>query len=268
MLKFSINNIRCAFGQQKHGVQFGGDVIVNNINRINTLKRHKNRVLMNQVQVNTLSDYRTGYNLIRHNVLSNRVNINLGGDHSISAATIQPLLDHYKNELLVIWIDAHADINTFNSSLTKNMHGMPVSVLTGLMEPWYRVKQNRTLLNTDNLIYIGLRDLDSFEIETINNRKIASYAKYDINVTNAIKKHPAKYIHVSCDIDSMNPILMPSTGTPVQNGLTVKHVTSIIKSAKSRLVGLDLVEFNPLIGNKRQVKTTLDNILRILSKIF
>jgi len=74
------------------------------------------------------------------------------------------MLDHYKNDLLVIWIDAHADINTYETSFTKNIHGMPpLASLTGLMPHWYRIKNPRFILPTQNLLYIGIRDLDPFE---------------------------------------------------------------------------------------------------------
>jgi len=265
--KFSLNNFQCALGQKKNGVQFGGGVILNNFMK----RKHRHiSVHVNNIPIHTTADYQKGFNIVRDNIRTNKFNINIGGDHSIAAASIQPLLDYYKNDLLVVWIDAHADLNTYDASLTKNMHGMPVGALTGLMDHWYNGASNkskRTILDVNNLLYVGIRDLDVFEWDTIAKRNIRYFPTYTSDVIQFIKTHPAHHIHISCDIDSMDPNIMPSTGTPVPNGLTLKNVAKIIKAAKPRLVGFDLVEFNPLIGDKRQVRTTLNNIHRLLTKV-
>ena len=275
-VRYCLNNFRCAFGQKKNGVQLGGDVILQNFMRKKT--RHLT-VDVNHIDIKRYIDYQKGYKLVQHNLEKGQFNINLGGDHSIAAATVQPLLTHYKDDLLVIWIDAHADLNTYDSSLTKNIHGMPVGALIGLMDHWYmrsnsNIHSKYTLKNTknsplaaQNLLYIGIRDLDPFERDTIMTHGIPNFPTYTTEVIQAIRAHPARHIHISCDIDSMDPCVMPATGTPVPQGLLLKNVLNIIKAAKPRLVGFDLVEFNPLIGNKREVRTTLNNIHRILSKV-
>jgi arginase len=272
-VRYCLNNFRCAFGQKKNGVQLGGDVILQNFMR--KKPRHLT-VDIKQINIKRYIDYQKGYKLVQHNLEKGQFNINLGGDHSIAAATVQPLLTHYKDDLLVIWIDAHADLNTYDSSLTKNIHGMPVGALIGLMDHWY-MRSNLNIhskytsknfpLAAQNLLYIGIRDLDPFERDTIMTYGIPNFPTYTTEVIQAIRAHPARHIHISCDIDSMDPCVMPATGTPVPQGLLLKNVLNIIKAAKPRLVGFDLVEFNPLLGNKREVRTTLNNIHRILSKV-
>lgn len=267
-VKYSLNNFHCSLGQRKNGVQLGGEVILNNFIK----RKHRDiSVTINNIPIHTTADYQKGFNVVRHNIGINKMNVNIGGDHSIAAASIQPLLNHYKQDLLVIWIDAHADLNTYEASLTKNMHGMPVGALTGLMDHWYNGTDNnkseRTILDVKNLLYVGIRDLDVFEWDTINKRGICYFPTYTNDLIQFIKAHPARHIHISCDIDSMDPHIMPSTGTPVPQGLSLKNVLNIIKVANPRLIGFDLVEFNPLIGNRRKVRTTLNNIHRILSKV-
>jgi len=266
-VKYILNNFQCSLGQRKNGVQLGGEIILNNFMK----QKHRHiPVTINNIPIHTKADYQKGFNAVRNNIGVNKINVNIGGDHSIAAASIQPLLDHYKQDLLVIWIDAHADLNTYDASLTKNIHGMPVGALTGLMDHWYKGKDDkskRTILDVKNLLYVGIRDLDVFEWDTINKRGIRYFPTYTNDVIQFIKAHPARHIHISCDIDSMDPHIMPSTGTPVPQGLTLKNVLNIIKVAKPRLIGFDLVEFNPLIGNRRKVRTTLNNIHRILSKV-
>jgi arginase len=265
MKRVIINNFRCMLGQKKQGVQYGGDMIIDNLKPRLTRKHGDNDI--NNISINKYSDYHIGYKVVKNNMNKGYFNLNLGGDHSISAATIQPLVEKYKDDLLVIWIDAHADLNTYDASNTKNLHGMPLAALTGLMDHWYNVSNKQIHLQPENLLYIGIRDLDSFESNTIAERGIANFPTYTSEIRTIIERHPAKHIHISCDIDSMDPILMPSTGTAVPNGLSVKNVLNIIGIASPRLVSFDLVEFNPLIGNIRKVKTTLGNINRILTKV-
>ena len=257
MLKYCFNNFRCNMGQNKYGVQFGGDSIIKLFPGSN----------VKDININNLTDYREGYRQVNKNLKNNIFNINLGGDHSIAVSTIQPLLDFYRKDLLVIWIDAHGDINTFNTSLTQNIHGMPLGALTGLMNHWYPVKQSRFILPFNNLLYVGVRELDPIESIIVKDKKILNYPNYQENIIDIIQNHPAKYIHISCDIDGLDPINMPSTGTIVPNGLSVSDVTTIIRASKDRLVSFDLVEFNPHIGNYRAVYKTLLNIYSILSSV-
>ena len=264
--QYAINNFICKFGQKKNGVQYGGDAILNSTSVLKS-RKVQSTSLINTITIKKHADYRDGYKIVHESIRQGLFNINLGGDHSISASTVQPMLDHYKDDILVIWIDAHADINTFEASHTKNLHGMPLASLTGLMNHWYQVKKNRFILPFKNLLYVGIRDLDEFEDALIHKKEIVHYNVFDHQVIQKIKEHPAKYIHISCDIDSMDPTFAPSTGTAVPNGLRVKNINKIIKASKDRLVGFDLVEFNPLIGNKRDVKQTLLHINKILNSL-
>jgi len=262
--QFVINNFRCKFGQKKDGVQFGGDVILNSNIMKRKVLRHSQ---INNINIKNYSDYENRYQVINKGLKKGLFNINLGGDHSIAVSTIQPMLDNYKDDLLVIWIDAHADINTFDSSITKNIHGMPLASLTGLMPHWYGVNKNRFILPTNNLLYIGIRDLDPFEETIVENKKLSYFKSFDNNIIDTINNNPASYIHISCDIDGLDPQFTPSTGTAVNNGLSVKNINKIINVSKSRLVSFDLVEFNPLIGKKKDVKKTLVNINKILDTV-
>jgi len=262
---YVFNNFRCKFGQKKNGVQFGGDMIL----KSNVMKQRSLRnTPINTIDIKKYSDYKDGYNAVNNGLKKGFINVNFGGDHSIAVSTIQPMLDQYKDDLLVIWIDAHADINTYEASSTKNIHGMPLASLTGLMPHWYSVKKTHFILPMKNLLYVGIRDLDQFEETIIKNKEITYFNSFDKDIIKTIKNNPAKYIHISCDIDGLDPEFAPSTGTAVNNGLRVKNINKTIKVSKERLVGFDLVEFNPLIGSKRDVKKTLLNIDKILVALF
>ena len=256
------NNIRCMIGQTKNGVQLGGDVLLNHMNIINPY---------NIININRNQDYKKCYDIVSTNLHNKKLNINIGGDHSIAVSTIQPNLDKYGDDLLVIWIDAHSDINTYKSSNTKNTHGMPLSTLLGYMPHWYNKPQyitNFTKLKKKNLMYVGLRDMDLYEKELIDRKKILYFTDYTPSVINMIENTHAQFIHISCDIDSMDPNIMPSTGTPVNNGLLLEDVIKIINTSKNKLVGFDLVEFNPLIGSRKDVNKTLNNISKIINTIY
>jgi arginase len=259
----AFNNFICKFGQKKNGVQYGGKYI------LSTIKYPKQTQIKN-VKISTYKDYVKGYKLVRQNLSQGRFNINLGGDHSISACTIQPLIDSYKDDLLVIWIDAHADINTYESSLTKNLHGMPLAPLCGTMKPWYKTgyqKYKYEKLSTQNLIYVGIRDLDKYESTYIQDQNILYFPEFNWKLIMTILNHPAKYIHISCDIDAMDPSICKSTGTPVPNGLSRSNIEHIIFYSQSRLISFDLVEFNPLIGTRSECNQTMYQIKKILKSI-
>lgn len=180
--------------------------------------------------------------------------INIGGDHSISIPTISYSLNKHKNTK-VIWIDAHPDINTFNESYTKNYHGMPLSFLTGIDS-----NQNfnfiKKLLKFQNLLYIGIRDIDKFEKQVIQNNNINIISVDEINnelynsidkINNFIGNDP---IHLSFDVDSLDPSILQCTGTKVDNGLYLEETLEIIKIINQKnLVNTDIAELNLDVGD-------------------
>ena len=255
-----VNSIYCNKGQKKSSVEQGGEYI---------LEMLLNKYLIHNIYFNREYDgYAQTYKYI-YNFIDKYFILNLGGDHSIGAATVQPLLDKYEDDVLIIWIDAHADINTQETSVTKNTHGMPVSCLFNLMPHWYQhdIKSKQHILKPSNLVYIGIRDLDPPETDFINKLNIKHSNVLTEDILNFIKSHPAKKIHISLDIDGLDPELTPSTGTIAPNGLTAEDVLEIINLSKDRLISMDIVEFNPWIGTLEEVVDTLYNICIILEQI-
>tara|TARA_B110000483_G_scaffold136235_1_gene162934 strand:+ start:41 stop:853 length:813 start_codon:yes stop_codon:yes gene_type:complete len=197
----------------------------------------------------------------------------IGGDHSITIGSGAASLNKYPN-VKFIWIDAHADINTFDSSLTKNYHGMSLSFLTGLDKNKH-FSFIKNLLNFKNIYYIGLRDIDSFEWKIINDHKIKYTLSEFINtniihetnkLSTFINKSP---IHISFDVDSIDESFISSTGTIVRNGLDLKKTKFLLKSLlkNENVVGIDIVEMNMEI-NKNKYQTSIDNFLYLFSDIF
>lgn len=205
------------------------------------------------------------------------LNINIGGDHSMAIATVADSLNKVKffDELKVIWFDAHPDINTFESSLTKNYHGMPLSFLTGL-DKSSKLDFIDNKLKFQNLLYIGIRDIDKFEEQILKDYNISYILPKQFNTNyqyvidtidrfigngnNQINKNP---IHISFDVDSIDPKYIPCTGTAVSEGLemfqTKKVIDYLFKNHK--IIGLDIVELNLELGKDSDKFKSLYNTI-------
>ncbi len=259
MKKVVFNNLMCKLGQKKIGVHYGGDYILNHL---------KIKSPINTINFRSSIDYAKAYRLIDTNIKKNNFNFNIGGDHSVAVSTIQPLLDNYDKDVLVVWIDAHPDVNTLITSKSKNAHGMPVASLLGLMPHWYQSSKItfKNYLSASNLYYFGLRSIDNSERNFMQKHNLKNIETTN-ELLNLIENHPASKIHISCDVDGINPELIPSTGTKVKGGLTIDDVTKVIDASKSRLTSFDLVEFNPYVGNYADRMKSLDNISTIVKKV-
>ena len=238
----------CKLGQLKNGVQSAPFVIKELIGF---------KYNYHNVNIKYNLDYYKLFN--RHNELHKPITI--GGDHSISMATVGSSLKKHDN-LKVLWIDAHADINTPESSPSKSIHGMSVSTLLGqshLMHIPVKLKR-------ENLSYIGLRDIDDYEykeLETI--RWYSSKCVHNQGVGKILKElnySEDDKIHISLDVDVLDPKYFPATGTPVANGLNPEHVYNIIHILKKNIVSMDIVEYNPVINNNYECKRFILNCIR------
>ncbi|KAF3313765.1 Arginase, catabolizes arginine to ornithine and urea, variant 2 [Orbilia oligospora] len=191
-----------------------------------------------------------------------RLVLTLGGDHSIAIGSIsgvsKAIRERLNKPLAVIWVDAHADINTYKSSPSGNIHGMPVAFLTGLCSHdifgWLKEEDR---IPVDKLVYIGLRDVDSGEKKILRENKIKAFSMHDIDRygIGRVVDMALEYIgddtpiHLSFDVDACDPAHAPSTGTPVRGGLTLREGDFICEAVHQtgRLVAMDLVEVNPSI---------------------
>ena len=183
--------------------------------------------------------------------------LNVGGDHSMSIATVAYSLNKYPN-CKVIWIDAHADINTYEKSETKNMHGMPLAYLSGLQND-NRFGFLQKKLPLENLLYIGLRSIDPYEQEVIDkyNIKIITSENINENIENSLEKIDnfigKSFFHLSFDVDSIDPSVLYYTGTRVINGINKKAIMHLLyfltqkKYLGRQLMNMDLTEMNPYI---------------------
>lgn len=189
--------------------------------------------------------------------------LTLGGDHSIAIGTIsgtaRAIRERLGRDLAVIWVDAHADINTPETSDSGNIHGMPVSFLTGLAtddnEDTFGWIKDHHRLSLKKLVYIGLRDIDKGEKKILKEHGVKAFSMHDIDRHGIGKVMDMALgwigtdtpIHLSFDVDALDPQWAPSTGTPVRGGLTLREGDFIAEcvAETGSLIALDLVEVNP-----------------------
>jgi arginase len=209
-----------------------------------------------------------------------RMPITVGGDHSIAIGTLAASLT-MDDDIKVIWVDAHGDINTPKTTYTGHVHGMPVALAMGLVEEDECLQQFNWFprLKPENLSYIGLRDLDSGESEFIKQLNIQSFTAEDVaklgihQVLDRVMKHldpnGHSQFHLSFDVDALDPEFMPSTGTPVNNGLGLFDGREIIRrvSRTGRMLAFDFVEVNPTLGSAEDVELTKESAFALLDAL-
>jgi arginase len=195
--------------------------------------------------------------------------VSVGGDHSMAVGSISGITAVHPNAV-VVWVDAHSDINTTESSQSGNLHGCPVAFLLGLSGkevPGF--EWVKPCLNSSRIVYIGLRDIDDGERKILRDNHIKVYTMKDVdrhgigNVVEMALNHVNPYrslpIHLSFDIDGLDPTVAPSTGTPVRGGLTFREGCYICETLAETglLVGVDITEINPKLGSERDAAVTL-----------
>lgn len=198
----------------------------------------------------------------------------LGGEHSIAMGCIAAALEATQGDLAVLWIDAHADANVPGGSPTGSLHGMPIGALaarpsgtTGLVDlQWQRLIgacAQRNPLRQDRIAWLGLRDCDPAECDHITSSKQSlALTMHDIDrhgLVQAVERfdawmrlNGAAKLWISFDVDVLDPILAPGTGTAVRGGLTYREGHLLAELLREKLdadgydlVGLDVVEVNP-----------------------
>lgn len=254
-------------GQTKHGVEKAPDYLKRFI------RRRNHRVYRVADTGNFFHNIRALYQK-NHAIRGNRINI--GGDHSMAIATIADTLNRYP-DAKVIYFDAHADINTYQSSKSKHYHGMPLSFVTGLDHD-KRFSFIHHLLPYDNLLYIGGRCWDIFERNLVYRENIKHIDPQELNndFDNAWNKILAFAeggkvpIHVSFDVDCMDKSLVPATGTAVKGGIeldTGKRILRLLKDY-TNVVNMDITELNMELGTPAEIRLSADNTVELFRPFF
>jgi arginase len=198
---------------------------------------------------------------------SGKVPVVLGGDHSIAAGTVSGVAEFYRRQqqkIGLIWIDAHTDMNTPESSPSGNVHGMPLAAIMGLGPVELgNIYDFSPKVQPENCVLVGIRDVDSFEKENIRKAGVEVFTMRDIDergmravMEEALRmagRGTAGY-HVSLDMDWIDPEDAPGVGTPVWGGATYReaHLAMEIISDHGRMLSFEIVEVNPVIDERNQ----------------
>jgi arginase len=181
----------------------------------------------------------------------------LGGDHSIAIGSITGVAR--ERRIGVIWIDAHGDFNTPQTTPSGNIHGMSVAALTGRGHPQLvSLLGNDTVLRDADVAMVGIRDLDGAEREALRDSGIHVFTMHDIDrrglasvMEEAIMRVSVGTagFHVSLDLDALDPSEAPGVGTPVLGGISYReaHLAMELVAQSGKLLGMDLVEVNPIL---------------------
>ncbi len=217
----------------------------------------------------------------------------IGGDHSIAIGSISGTKMAYPNERLgVIWIDAHADLHSPFTTPSGNVHGMPLALLMNIekkspdnrkvrvftLDTWDRLRKigmSGAKVKPMDLVYIGLRDFEPEEEAIIKENNIKVITVKDVRTKGAAAvvketmEHLAKCdkLHVSFDVDSLDPSISVGTGTPVKNGLFLEEARGLLAGfcADPKTATLDVVEINPALDTNNSMA---ENVLTILEPLF
>lgn len=187
----------------------------------------------------------------------------LGGDHSIAIGTLAGISKYFKR-LGVIWFDAHGDLNTPETSPSGNIHGMPLAVSLGLGETTLtQICGYCPKIQPENIVIIGARSLDEGEKRLIKEKGIKVYTMHEIDRlgipkviegTIAYFKDRTDGVHLSLDLDGLDPLYAPGVGTPVEGGLNYResHLAMEMFFESEMITSAEFVEVNPILDEKNK----------------
>lgn len=190
----------------------------------------------------------------------------LGGDHSIAIGSLAGVSKHYDN-LGVIWYDAHGDLNSSETSPSGNIHGMPLAASLGIgHEKLTNLYGNAPKIKPENIVIVGARSLDPGERELIRERGIKVYTMHEIDRMGMSKvieetidylKDRTDGIHLSLDLDGLDPSEAPGVGTPVIGGITYResHLAMEMLAEAEVITSAEFVEVNPILDDKNKTAT-------------
>lgn len=201
----------------------------------------------------------------------------LGGDHSLSLGSVWGAARRKK--IGVLWVDAHADFNTPETTPSGNIHGMPLAALAGFGDPRLAGLGGRLpAVQPAHVAIVGARAMDPGERENLRRAGVHVFSMHEVDRygINAVMQQAleaaargTEALYLSFDMDSIDPLYAPGVGTPVQGGLTYReaHLICELLAESGRLIGMDFVEVNPILDQRnRTAELAVELILSALGK--
>jgi arginase len=200
----------------------------------------------------------------------------LGGDHSVSIGTVSGVTTNGRTG--VLWVDAHADFNTPETSASGNVHGMPLAVLCGLGHPdLVGVGGGEASVRPEDVVLVGLRRVDPEERRLLAEAGVQTYTMKEVDAHGIARvvdqvlddlSH-LKRVHLSFDLDVVDPGIAPGVGTPVRGGLTYReaHLLMELLGEAAAITSLDVVEVNPILDKKNKTaKLAVELVASLLGR--
>lgn len=268
--KMTIVGVSTHFGQDKCGVDMGPDAIRyaslieelqllgHQVLDVGNISVTKKKTVISNLKLNNLEEVKEVCAVLAGSVSriieDKRFPIVLGGDHSIAIGTVAGVMKHYNN-LGIIWFDAHGDVNTPETTPSGNIHGMSLAVLLGYGDE--SLRQIGETIRPENVVVIGARSLDEGEKVFMREKGIKVYTMHEIDKRgmHQVMSEALNYvshcdgIHVSLDLDGLDPLYAPGVGTRVVGGITYRegHLAMEMMAESGKIVSLELVEVNPIL---------------------
>jgi len=211
-----------------------------------------------------------------------RLPLVIGGDHSLSVGTVSGAaksLRRRKKSLGLLWIDAHPDMNTPETSPSGNVHGMPLACIIGMgPQKLTRLGGFAPKVDPKNVALVGIRDVDALEKPHVKNSGVRAFTMRDIDERGmrAVMEEALEIagagtggFHVSLDMDSVDPQIAPGVGTPVRGGLSYReaHLAMEMIGDRCRMTSMDVVEVNPVFDEaNRTAQLAVELILSAMGK--
>lgn len=241
-------------------VEDSGDIMIGRPAQLDT----------SETKLNNLKEVTIGSRLLAEKVDAilgeNSFPLVLGGDHSIAIGTLAGASKHYEN-LGVIWFDAHGDLNTDETTPSGNIHGMSLAVSLGLgNDELVNIHGYSPKIKPENVVIIGARSLDEGERKLITSKEIKVFSMHEIDrrgmaavmeETIAFFNEKTDGVHLSVDMDALDPIDAPGVGTPVLGGITYResHLAMEMLSESGIVTSAEFVEVNPILDDKNKTAT-------------
>lgn len=283
-MKLSLIKAKTDLGVMFNGADKGPDILcnyfinnekVNKITEINKKNINKDTNVNNKKKnINEVNEFNNRlYNEVNNLIQENLLPITIGGDHSIAIGSALASIKNHEN-LGIIWIDSHGDYNTFETTMTGNIHGVPLATLNNNVSEELTYFHKGNFYKTENTVIVGGRDIDPLELENLKNNNITIFTTKDIKnegVKEIMKKaieiasKNTNGIHISFDIDIIDPSVAPGVSVPAINGINEKEayeITDELIKNKDKIKSLDLVEFNPLYDKNNVTENISKNILK------
>lgn len=282
-MKYELIGLPMHFGADSLGLTFGIDELkrvmgMNGndiIDKINIVNQNENFEYKDIKYINSIvKNCEALATKVNQSVKNGMIPVSIGGDHSIAMGSISGVTR--EQEVGVLWVDAHGDMNTPETTITGNIHGMPLAAVQGygnskLVNLFYEGKK----VNSDHVVIFGVRSLDYREKLFVEQCGIKVFYYKDI-IENGFEKEFTKAIdylekridkiHMSFDLDVIDPKLLPGVSIPVESGLTPEQGEYIFDYLLDRkiLSSIDIVEYNPIFDRDN---ITRDYVLSLLSKL-